>query len=199
MSGLAVIGLAGSPRPGGNSDRLLAEFLAGVASGGVATRSVAARDLVFAACDGCGACSSSGECVHRDDATEFLAELDRAAGLVIASPVYFAGVPAVLKALIDRMQPCWARTYRLGAPRRVKRPGACILVGGGGDPFGTGGAEATLASAMQVCGFSADVRLRYLGLDGPMDASARPDVLAQVRAEGEAFAVRVVERSAGTR
>lgn len=195
MSGLTVIGIAGSPRAGGNSDRLLAEFLAGVASGGVATRSVAARDLVFTACDGCGACSSAGECVHSDDATDFLSGLDAAAGLVISSPVYFAGVPAVLKALIDRMQPCWARTYRLGTPRSAKRPGAFILVGGGGDPFGTAGAEATLTSAMQVCGFSVDARLRYLGLDAPTDAQARPDLIAQVRSEGAAFAARVRERS----
>ncbi len=195
MNGPIVIGLAGSPRVGGNSDCLLAEFLAGVAGGGVATRSVAARDLVFTACDGCGACSSTGECVHGDDATVFLSELDAAAGLVIASPVYFAGVPAVLKALIDRMQPCWSRTYRLQTPRRVKRPGAFILVGGGGDPFGTAGAEATLASAMQVCGFSVDARLRHLGLDAPTDAQARPDLLAQVRSEGAAFAARVLKRA----
>lgn len=197
MSGRIVIGVAGSPRAGGNSDRLLAEFLAGVASCGVETRSVAARDLPFAACDGCGACSSSGECVHRDGAAELLAELDTAAGLVICSPVYFAGVPAVLKALIDRMQPCWARAYRLNAPRRAKRPGAYILVGGGGDPFGTAGAEATLASAMQVCGFSVDVRLRYLGLDAPTDAQSRPGLLAQVRAEGAAFAARILKSSCG--
>lgn len=197
MSGVLVVGLAGSPRVGGNSDRLLAAFLAGAEDGGVATRFVAARDLSFAACDGCGACASTGLCIHRDHAAAFLEQLDAAAGLVVATPVYFAGVPAVLKAVIDRMQPCWARTYRLRMPPRAKRPGAFILVGGGGDPFGTAGAEATLASAMQVCGFSVDVRLRRLGLDAPTDAEAQPGLFEQIRAEGAAFAARVLERSGG--
>ncbi|MCX8006861.1 MAG: flavodoxin family protein [Coriobacteriia bacterium] len=191
-----VIALAGSPRPGGNSDCLLEEFVAGVRDAGADADLVAARDLVFAACDGCGGCFTSGRCVHRDDADAFLERLDAADGLVVASPVYFAGVPAVLKAVLDRMQPCWARTYRLGQPRRPKRPGAYLLVGAGGDPFGTAGAEATLSSAMQVCGFSVDVAGRFVGLDGPDDARRDADLRARVRAMGADFAAGVLEGAA---
>jgi len=39
--------------------------------------------------------------------------------------------------------------------------------------------------------------LRYLDLDAPTDAQARPDILSQVRSEGAAFAARVLERSGG--
>ncbi|GAV31829.1 MAG: flavodoxin family protein [Coriobacteriia bacterium] len=192
MSAPTLIGLAGSPRVGGNSDRLLDAFLDAAAAAGVATERIAARDMTFAFCDGCGACASTGECVHADDASESIRRLETAAALVIATPVYFAGVPAVLKALIDRMQPCWARTYRLGVPRAPKRPGGYLLVGAGGDPFGTHGAEATLSSALQVCGFAVEVRERFIGLDTPGDVDRFPEMLARARTVGEAFAARLL-------
>jgi len=75
------------------------------------------------------------------------------------------------------MQPCWARTYRLGVPRAPKRPGGYLLVGAGGDPFGTQGAEATLSSALQVCGFAVEVRERFIGLDAPGDVDRVPEML----------------------
>ena len=47
--------------------------------------------------------------------------------IVIATPVFFATVPAVLKILYDRCQPYWARRYVLGEPPPdVRRPGALL-------------------------------------------------------------------------
>ncbi|MDI6691842.1 MAG: NAD(P)H-dependent oxidoreductase [Anaerosomatales bacterium] len=192
MSAPLLIGLAGSPRAGGNSDRVLEAFLDAASASCVTVERIAARDMRFVECDGCGACASTGECVHADDASDLLRRLERASGLVIATPVYFAGVPSVLKALIDRMQPCWARTYRLGVPRAPKRPGGYLLVGAGGDPFGTHGAEATLASALQVCGFAVEVRERFIGLDAPDDVDRVPEMLERARAAGGAFAARIL-------
>lgn len=192
MSAPLLIGLAGSPRAGGNSDRVLEAFLDAASTSGVAVERVAAREMRFAYCDGCGACAMTGECIHADDASDFLRRVERASGLVIASPVYFAGVPAVLKAALDRMQPCWARTYRLGQPRRPKRPGGYLLVGAGGDPFGTQGAEATLSSALQVCGFSVDVCERFIGFDGPGDVERAPEVFERVREAAQALAAKML-------
>ncbi|MCL4079508.1 flavodoxin family protein [Coriobacteriia bacterium Es71-Z0120] len=198
MSAPVLIGLAGSPRAGGNSDRLLDAFLEAAASSGLATERIAARDLRFAYCDGCGACAFTGACVHEDDASDLLARIARADAFVIASPVYFAGVPAVLKGVLDRMQPCWAKTYRLGQPRSPKRPGGFLLVGAGGDPFGTQGAEATLASVLQVCGFAVEVRERFIGLDAPDDLGHAPEMVERARAAGRALAARVLRGTAGT-
>lgn len=198
MTAPVLIGLAGSPRPGGNSDRLLDAFLEAAASTGLVTERIAARDMRFTYCDGCDACASTAACVHEDDAADLLARIDRADGFIIASPVYFAGVPAVLKGVLDRMQPCWASTYRLGRPRRPKRPGGFLVVGAGGDPFGTQGAEATLTSALQVCGFAVEVRERFIGLDDPDEIDGAPEKVERARAAGHRLAARIRERAVGT-
>ena len=81
------------------------------------------------------------------------ARIDAADAIAIATPVYFATVPAVLKVLYDRCQPYWARRYVLGEPApAVRRPGALLIVRGGGDPFGSECAVAPTKSVLAVLG-----------------------------------------------
>ena len=111
---------------------------AGVESAGGLPTKLVAFDADVLPCRGCNACSKTGRCVQRDEMDDIYAELDAADAIVVATPVFFATVPAVLKLIIDRCQPYWARRYVLGEPERSpKRPGAILVVGGGGDPFGT--------------------------------------------------------------
>lgn len=55
-------------------------------------------------CRACYACwfKTSGKCVQKDDATKVIEKIRQADMLVIASPVYFYGLSAQLKAIIDR-------------------------------------------------------------------------------------------------
>ena len=55
-------------------------------------------------CRACYACwfKTSGKCVQKDDATKVMEKIRQADMLVIASPVYFYGLSAQLKAIIDR-------------------------------------------------------------------------------------------------
>jgi multimeric flavodoxin WrbA len=128
-----VLCIAGSARRNGNSDRLLDALARGVtAAGGVAVKLIAAQAGV-APCRGCNACSRDGRCIIRDGMDAVYAELDAADAIAVSTPVYFATVPAVLKTLYDRCQPYWARRYVLGDPAPAqKRPGAVLVVGGGG-------------------------------------------------------------------
>ena len=72
------------------------------------------------------------QCVIDDDMFEVRKHLDAADELIVVSPVYFAGAPAQLKALLDRMQPYFHSTVRRGE----KRPLVLHVVGEGGDPHG---------------------------------------------------------------
>lgn len=55
-------------------------------------------------CIGCGRCFESGYCVFEDDAVNAAVDLAaKADGLVVGSPVYFAGPNASLCAFLDRM------------------------------------------------------------------------------------------------
>lgn len=183
--GPRILCIAGSPRRGGNSDRLLDALEAGVrTAGGVPVRIIPASAGI-APCRGCNACASTGECVVRDAMDEVYPLLDSVDAVAIASPVYFATVPAVLKALYDRCEPYWARRYVLGEPRRAKRrPGALMLVGGGGDPFGTQCAVTPTRSVFGVLEVELAELYEFVGADSPSDIGRHPEALQRAEEIG---------------
>lgn len=185
MSAPRVLCIAGSPRRHGNSDALLDALESGVReAGGESVRLVASRSGV-APCRGCNACSRTGVCVIRDGMDDVRELLDSADAIAIATPVYFATVPAVLKVLYDRCQPYWALRYVLGEPApEVHRPGALLLVGGGGDPFGTACAVTPTRSVMNVLGVSLDEVIEVIGADAAGDALGREDDIERAREAG---------------
>ncbi|MDD5223601.1 MAG: flavodoxin family protein [bacterium] len=115
-----VLGIYGSPRPGGNSDLLLNTVLEGARAGGARVDTVYVRDLKFGGCRECGGCNREGKCVVRDDMQKIYPLLRKAQTIFLASPVFFYGFPAGLKALIDRAQALWVRKNLA----RGREPGA---------------------------------------------------------------------------
>ena len=162
-----VLCIAGSPRRHGNSEQLLDALMGGVeAAAGKATKLVV-RDAGISACLGCNACSKDGRCIQRDGMEAVYPLLDSADAIAVASPVFFATVPATLKMLLDRCQPYWARRYVLREPPpEVRRPGAILIVGGGGDPFGSGCAVSPIRSVLAVLSVAAPQE-RVLEVVGP--------------------------------
>lgn len=54
-------------------------------------------------CFGCGACRKLGACIYADDAcNELIEKFDEIDGIVVGSPVYYAGPNGALCALLDR-------------------------------------------------------------------------------------------------
>ncbi len=189
-----VLGIAGSPRRSGNSDALLAAALEGAAEAGARTHTLVAADTGLGPCLGCNDCAGSGECIRPDGWRDVFAQLDAADGIIVASPVYFATVPGILKPFYDRMQPYWARTHVLAQPRSPRRPGAMLLVRAGGDPDGFDAAEATTRSVLAVLGIDVLDVLKVSGLDAPTDASERPHALSGARLLGSAVALEAQRR-----
>jgi len=180
-----VLCIAGSPRRGGNSDQLLAALIDGVEAAGATATRLVASDAGAHTCRGCNACSQTGECVVRDGMDAVYSAVDAADAIVISTPVYFATVPAVLKTLYDRFQPYWARRYVLGEPARdPRRPGALLVVGGGGDPFGTGCAITPTKSVMNVLAVSLLEIFECVGPDSASDMGHHPEALERARAIG---------------
>lgn len=99
-----VVALSGSPRPGSNVDILVEAALTGAKEAGADTLHFAARDLRVLPCQACGPdpVPDGGPCLYHDDMDRVYAALERATGVLVATPVYFSGVPAQLKAVIDR-------------------------------------------------------------------------------------------------
>jgi multimeric flavodoxin WrbA len=103
-----LLGILGSPREGGNSDLLLQKVLEGARQAGAQVSSLRAADLSIGGCLECGGCDSSGECVVEDDMQQVYPQLEAADRIILATPVFFYGFPAQLKALIDRAQSAWS-------------------------------------------------------------------------------------------
>ena len=130
---LKVLGIAGSPRRGGNTDLLLAEVLKGAASKGAEVKTIVLNDLKITPCQHCDACLKAGNCRIEDDMQMVYRELEDADRIVLASPMHFMGVTAQMKAMIDRCQALWARKYVLKVPPfrdQRERKGLFIAVGG---------------------------------------------------------------------
>lgn len=184
MDAPLVLGIAGSPRRNGNSEQLLDACLAGAVDGGARVRKLVVTDYTIEPCRGCNSCSLTGECVIRDQMREVYAAIDSAQAIVVASPVFFATVPGVLKVLFDRIQPYWARTHVLKHPRPARRPGALLLVRGGGDPYGFVAAEYAIKSVFAVLGIDCLGEMKVTGVDSASDVSRHPDELDRARELG---------------
>ena len=188
MTAPRVLCIAGSPRRRGNSDRLLDALRAGVEDAGGEAQRLVVSEVAIPPCTGCGACSLTGECVLVDSMAGVYGLLDAADAIAVVSPVYFATVPAGLKALYDRCQPYWARRYVLGEPGpQVRRPGALLLVGGGGDPFGTQCAVAPTKGVFAVLGVEMTELFDLTGVDSPTDITTHPEALERAREIGSSL------------
>jgi multimeric flavodoxin WrbA len=120
---MKVLGILGSPRRGGNSETLLDAFLQGAVQGGAAVEKVALRELKISPCLEIYHCFKDGTCPIKDDMRELYDKLLSAEVVALASPVFFYGLSAQAKAMIDRTQALWSRRYVLkqefpGPPRQ---------------------------------------------------------------------------------
>lgn len=101
-----IIVLVGSVRKGGNTE-LLAKAFADGAGQKHDVELVSVADYSIHPCVGCNGCytSEGHRCVQRDDMDIIYEKLRQADIVIIASPVYFYGISAQLKGLIDRLHP----------------------------------------------------------------------------------------------
>ena len=133
---LKTLGIAGSPRRGGNTETLLDRFLAGAESAGAEVEKIVVARLKIAGCIACNGCWDDGRCVVQDDFQPVYGQLIAADVIVLAAPLFFWNLPAQVKALIDRAQCQWARKFVLKTPLvatsagHVRRRGVFICVGG---------------------------------------------------------------------
>lgn len=152
--------IVGSPHGGGRSTALARAVADALRERGVEPTCwhLAARPI--APCVNCGACQTTGDCRIADDSWPELAwHLEHCDLAFLVAPVYFAGPAACLKAMLDRCQMFWARKYVLGRAVPSKRPCHLLVVGDGGDPFGSEPLERICTSALNC----ANVRVGMQG------------------------------------
>ena len=128
-----VLGLFGSPRRGGNTEILLEEVLRGAEKEGAKVERLYLSDFTITPCKECHGCDETGNCIILDDMEKIYPKLLEADVVILASPIFFYGVTAWTKALIDRSQALWTRKYLLKDPslgkEGKKRKGFFISLG----------------------------------------------------------------------
>jgi multimeric flavodoxin WrbA len=190
-----LLAVAGSPRRGGNSDALLDACIQGARTADAEVDLLIVAEAGIGPCTGCNGCDAEGACIVLDGMQAVYPRIDAADAIVIATPVFFATVPAVLKALYDRCQPYWACRYLLHRPIERRRPGGLLVVGAGGDPYGDACAITTTRSVFAVLGLDYAAELA-VHADARGDALAQPDSIARAAEIGSALTKEAAARSA---
>ncbi len=99
---MKILGLSCSPRKQGNTMLLLNEALRGAQHEGaeIELYSVAGKNIK--PCEDCRTCNQTGICRIKDDMQELFEKLLSADGIIYGTPVYFYGMTAQAKAVMDR-------------------------------------------------------------------------------------------------
>jgi multimeric flavodoxin WrbA len=102
---MKVIAFNGSPRRDGNTAILVRHVFAELQKEDIETEMVSLSGKPLRGCLGCYKCfiNQNRQCVQTKDALNtYVEKMIGADGIILASPVYVASVPAEMKALIDR-------------------------------------------------------------------------------------------------
>ena len=97
-----ILVLQGSPNADGSTAMLAGEFARGAREAGHSVEVVDVAELDVAPCTGCVACGYEGPCVQSDDMDGLRGKILAADMLVFATPLYYYGMTAQLKTVIDR-------------------------------------------------------------------------------------------------
>lgn len=118
---MTVLLVNGSPHAKGAVWTALGQVAAALEKNGVEADMMHVGDKAVRGCMACGKCAKTGYCIFEDDpVNEGIDRLKAADGLIVGSPVYYAGPNATICAFMDRV------FFMKSAPYAFK-PAACVV------------------------------------------------------------------------
>ncbi|MBS4759232.1 MAG: flavodoxin family protein [Clostridium sp.] len=99
---MKILVLEGSPHKKGSSNLLANNFIKGATESGHEVQAYDVAHAKIGACMGCNACGMNGECIQKDDMVEIEKLILNSDMIVFVSPIYYFGISAQLKTVIDR-------------------------------------------------------------------------------------------------
>ena len=100
---MKILTVVGSSRIGGNTEKLVESFARGAVESGHEITQIHLGKTKIEPCLGCNACTKGIPCVQKDGFEEFMAAFQECDMVAFSTPLYFWGISAQLKALIDRL------------------------------------------------------------------------------------------------
>ena len=116
---MKVLLINGSPHPQGCTYTALREVADALEHEGVETKFLHVSPHTVG-CSACGQCARTGKCIVDDQVNDVLARLEEWDGLVVGSPVYYAGPAGQLTAFLDRL-------FYASGGRLAGKPAAAVV------------------------------------------------------------------------
>ena len=98
-----ILLINGSPHEQGCTYTALMEVRKGLEEWGIESELCWIGNKPVAGCIACGKCSEDGRCIFDDQVNDLLARASEFDGMVVGSPVYYAGPAGQLCAFLDRL------------------------------------------------------------------------------------------------
>lgn len=173
--------LLGSPRLNGNCSALLKRFRDAAQRFGAEVDYYALRNLHYRGCLGCLACKTGSErCAVADELIPVLESVRAADALVLATPVYFREMTALLRAFVERTYSFYLPDFHTNPkPSRLK-PGkklVFIQVQGQADDKLFGDIFPRIEPLFKRYGYAEMHVARVCGVRNLGEAEAREDAL----------------------
>lgn len=114
---MKVIILNGSPRIDGCTARALKEVEKILNDEGIETETIAVGNKDIRGCISCNSCKTKGKCIFDDLVNEIATKFESADGILIGTPVYYAGSNGTIISLLDRLfySTHFDKTMKVGA------------------------------------------------------------------------------------
>jgi len=185
---MKVIALLGSPRENGNTELLLREVIRGVEESGLKVKVFRLNKMNIMPCQNCGGCEETGCCIYEDDMVQIYDAIRRAERIILASPIFFFGLSAQAKIMVDRCQAFWCEKYLLKKTipeGQHGRRGLLLLVGGMRKEIGVQCAEATAKAFFRTISVPEHKTLAYMGVDAKGAILKHPSALQEAYKAGQ--------------
>lgn len=114
---MKVLILNGSPRVNGCTARALEEVSKTLNEEGIETETIVVGNKDVRGCIACNSCAKTGKCVFDDIVNDIAVKFESADGIIIGSPVYYAGSNGTIISLLDRLfySTHFDKTMKVGA------------------------------------------------------------------------------------
>lgn len=177
-----ILVLNGSPRKNSVSATLCDSFISPVQGDGIKTYNV--YKMNAKPCIGCGWCGKNKGCCF-DDMDEFMSYFEQADYFIISTPVYNSGVPAPLKAIVDRFQRYYALRFDHGVkPAVAKHKKAALIIAAGSKGEGKDEIKAMFERQFTVLNTSLESVVFFDSTDSRLPDESAHNFVAE---EGESF------------
>ncbi len=192
MNRVSVSAFLGSPRKGGNTEILLNKALEGIKESAAKYTVFNLNEMDIRGCQDCGDCEDTGVCTKTDDMDEIYEAIRNTNRFILASPVFFFGLSAQAKAMVDRAQAFWYEKYLLKKPlpqKPITRKGLFISVGGMKKEIGYTCTQASAKAFFRTISVNEHQALSYVGFDEKGAILKKPKALEEVYEAGKKLVI----------